>query len=320
MKVSVVALLDGEIRIVQSSMLGSILSNILLVLGCCFLVGGLKYQQQEFNSTVASTMSSLMAVSSASLIIPATLYAAMEGTRENKTGPSEDKEIPSRQTKDNISVLSHGTAIILLVLYVLYLVFQLKTHSDLFDEHPSTRPDDPEGHSSPEGHPSPEDGGEGSEQHVEEVTLNPWAAGIALVVITVIVAICAEFLVGSINTIVETAHISKTFIGLILLPIVGNAAEHVTAVVVAYKNKMDLAIGVAIGSSMQIALLVTPFLVILGWIIGEDMTLHFKTFETVVFFLSVLITNYLISVRLNLPSLILEVISKLFTGRKIKLS
>lgn len=237
-------------------------------------------------------MSSLMAVSSASLIIPATLYAAMEGTRENKTGPSEDKEVPSRQTKDNISVLSHGTAIILLVLYVLYLVFQLKTHSDLFDERPATRPDDEEQHS------SPEDGGEGSDQH-EEVTLNPWAAGIALVVITVIVAICAEFLVGSINTIVETAHISKTFIGLILLPIVGNAAEHVTAVVVAYKNKMDLAIGVAIGSSMQIALLVTPFLVILGWIIGQDMTLHFKTFETVVFFLSVLITNYLISVRVE---------------------
>lgn len=288
MKVSVVALLDGEIRIVQSSMLGSILSNILLVLGCCFLVGGLRYNQQEFNSTVASTMSSLMAVSSASLIIPATLYAAMEGSRKNKPGSLEDSEIPSRQTKDNISVLSHGTAVILLVLYVLYLVFQLKTHSYLFDENPSTRPEDEE-------HSSPENGGEGLEQH-EEVTLNPWAAGTALVVITVIVAICAEFLVGSINTIVETAHISKTFIGLILLPIVGNAAEHVTAVVVAYKNKMNLAIGVAIGSSMQIALLVTPFLVILGWIIGEDMTLHFKTFETVVFFLSVLITNYLISV------------------------
>lgn len=273
-------------------MLGSILSNILLVLGCCFLVGGLKYKQQEFNSTVASTMSSLMAVSSASLIIPATLYAAMEGTYQNKTGIFEDRQKPSRQTKANISVLSHGTAIILLVLYVLYLIFQLKTHSSLFDERPPTHPEDEEEHS------TPEDGGGGIEQHKEEeVTLNPWAAGTALVVITIIVAICAEYLVGSINTIVETAHISKTFIGLILLPIVGNAAEHVTAVVVAYKNKMDLAIGVAIGSSMQIALLVTPFLVILGWIIGEDMTLHFKTFETVVFFLSVLITNYLISVR-----------------------
>lgn len=295
MKVSVVALLDGEIRIVQSSMLGSILSNILLVLGCCFLVGGLKYKEQKFNSTVASTMSSLMAVASASLIIPATLYAAMESIRKDQTGPSEDSEKPSRQIQDNISVLSHGTAIILLILYVLYLVFQLHSHSFLFDERPSKRPEDGEEHS------YPENGGEGleqhEEQHEEEVTLNPWAAGTALVVITIIVAICAEFLVGSINTIVETAHISKTFIGLILLPIVGNAAEHVTAVVVAYKDKMDLAIGVAIGSSMQIALLVTPFLVILGWIIGKDMTLHFKSFETVVFFLSVLITNYLISVR-----------------------
>ena len=228
----------------------------------------------------------------------------MEGSRESRTGSLGDSEIPSRQTKNNISVLSHGTAIILLVLYVLYLVFQLKTHSFLFDERPPKRPDDEEEHSSPEA-------GERPEQREEEVTLSPWAAGTALVVITVIVAICAEFLVGSINTIVETAHISKTFIGLILLPIVGNAAEHVTAVVVAYKDKMDLAIGVAIGSSMQIALLVTPFLVILGWIIGQDMTLHFKSFETVVFFLSVLITNYLISVRaLKLPSLFVRVISK----------
>lgn len=309
-------------------MLGSILSNILLVLGCCFLVGGLKYDEQRFNSTMASTMSSLMAVSSASLIIPATLYAAMESSPKDKTGSYKDLKKPSRQTKDNILVLSHGTAIILLVLYVLYLNFQLRTHSFLFD--PPRRPEDEEGHSSPEDggerleqhdveeehstledrregleqhgeeeeHSSPEDRRGGLEQHgKEEVTLSPWAAATALVVITIVVAICAEYLVGSINSIVETAHISKTFIGLILLPIVGNAAEHVTAVVVAYKNKMDLAIGVAIGSSMQIALLVTPFLVILGWIIGQDMTLHFKSFETVVFFLSVLITNYLISVR-----------------------
>ena len=82
---------------------------------------------------------------------------------------------------------------------------------------------------------------------------------------------------------------------------VGNAAEHVTAVVVALKDKMDLAIGVAIGSSMQIALLVTPFLVILGWIIGQPMTLHFETFETVVFFLSVLITSYVIAVSFPPP-------------------
>ena len=244
-------------------MLGSILSNILLVLGCCFLAGGLGHHEQTFNETVASTMSSLMAVSSASLIIPATLYAAMKGSAD------------SDEKLGNILVLSHGTAIILLIIYVLYLIFQLRTHTDLFDEEQTVQD-------------------EGDNKQQEPEILTPWAAGVALVVITICVAVCAEFLVDSIDSIVATAHISKTFIGLILLPIVGNAAEHVTAVVVATKDKMDLAIGVAIGSSMQIALLVTPFLVILGWIMGKPMTLHFETFETVVFFLSVLITNYLI--------------------------
>ena len=266
------ALKNGEIRIVQSSMLGSILSNILLVLGCCFLAGGIRYPQQRFNETVASTMSSLMAVSSASLIIPATLYAAMRGS-----AASDEKE-------DNVLILSHGTAIILLIIYMLYLVFQLKTHTQLFDEE------------------EPADG-EGDQKQQEPEILGPWAAAVALIAVTICVAVCAEYLVDSIDSIVATAHISKTFIGLILLPIVGNAAEHVTAVVVALKDKMDLAIGVAIGSSMQIALLVTPFLVILGWIIGQPMTLHFETFETVVFFLSVLITNYLIQVRSDTPSL-----------------
>lgn len=109
------------------------------------------------------------------------------------------------------------------------------------------------------------------------------------------VAICAEFLVDSIAGLTETAHISKTFVGLILLPIVGNAAEHVTAIVVAVKDKMDLALGVAMGSSLQIALFVTPLMVILGWIMNQPMTLHFETFETVVFFLSVLVVTYVLA-------------------------
>ena len=247
-------------------MLGSILSNILLVLGCCFFAGGLKYPEQKFNDVVASTMSSLMVVSAASLIIPATLNIVMKGSDADQD--------------QNILILSHGTAVILLLLYVLYLFFQLRTHATLFDAE-----------------------GEGEEDGEQEEgrVLPPAAAGVALVLVTVLVAICAEFLVDSIDSIVQTAHISKTFIGLILLPIVGNAAEHVTAVVVAMKDKMDLAIGVAIGSSMQIALLVTPFLVILGWIMGEKMTLHFETFETVVFFLSVLITSYVIAVSFPSP-------------------
>jgi Ca2+:H+ antiporter len=212
-------------------------------------------------------MSSLMAVACASLIIPATLYAALRSSKA--------------ETDQHILMLSHGTAVILLVLYILYLYFQLYSHTHLFDVK-AQQTDVESGQA------------EDEEEQKEGQVLTPIAAGVALVIVTILVAVCAEYLVDSIDSIVETAHISKTFIGLVLLPIVGNAAEHVTAVIVAYKGKMDLAINVAIGSSMQIALFVTPFLVILGWIVDKPMTLHFQGFETVVFFLSVLVVNYLI--------------------------
>ena len=110
----------------------------------------------------------------------------------------------------------------------------------------------------------------------------------SLIVSTVLVAICAEFLVDSIDGMVQGSGMSETFVGLILLPIVGNAAEHVTAVTVAIKDKMDLAIGVAVGSSMQIALLLTPLMVLIGWIIGAEMTLYFNTFETAILFITIL--------------------------------
>ncbi|KAH8635897.1 vacuolar calcium ion transporter /H(+) exchanger [Alternaria alternata] len=235
----------------------------LIVLGCCFLAAGLTQHESRFNETVASTMSSLMAVASASLIVPATLYAVMHG----------DNKKDNLETDKNILVLSHGTAIILLILYILYLYFQLYSHHSLFADVENQ---------------------EGGDNEEEAQILSPVAAGVALVIVTVLVAVCAEFLVDSIDSIVESAHISKTFVGLVLIPIVGNAAEHVTAVIVAYKGKMDLAINVAIGSSLQIALFVTPFLVILGWIMGQPMTLHFQGFETMIFFISVLIVNYLI--------------------------
>lgn len=253
--VSIVALQKKQIRVVQASMLGSILSNMLLVLGCCFFFGGLRYKEQTFNSTVASTMSSLMAVATASLIIPAALYSTM-------SKPNTNFEL--------VLQLSRGTSVVLLILYVLYLFFQLKTHTELFEDQ------------------------SGQEEEEEEAQLSVYSAGAVLVFVTVLVSYCADYLVGSIDEIVKSTPLSKTFIGLILIPIVGNAAEHVTAVVVAAKNKMDLAIGVAIGSSMQIALFVTPFLVLLGWAMDREMSLYFQTFETIVFFISVLVTNYLI--------------------------
>ncbi|TRX93846.1 hypothetical protein FHL15_005228 [Xylaria flabelliformis] len=136
------------------------------------------------------------------------------------------------------------------------------------------------------------DTGEPAEAHEDD--LSRPAAIIMLLITTALVATCAEFLVDSIQDVVASSSIKEIFIGLIILPIVGNAAEHVTAVTVAMKNKMDLAIGVAIGSSIQIALFVTPLVVILGWIIDQPMTLYFTLFETVSLFVSAFIINFLI--------------------------
>lgn len=170
-----------------------------------FFFGGIKYREQTFNSTVASTMSSLMAVATSSLIIPAALYATLQDS-----GLGKDK------MKLTLS-LSRGTAIVMLILYILYLFFQLYTHASYFED---------QGDSASE-----------SEEHKHE-PLSVFTSAILLVVVTLAVAGCAEYLVDSIDTIVETSNISKTFIGLILIPIVGNAAEHATAVVVAMKDKV----------------------------------------------------------------------------------
>lgn len=207
-------------------------------------------------------MSSLLTIASASLIIPAALSATLG---------SNSKEV---------LYLSHGTAIILLLVYILYLYFQLKSHSHFFEDAQEAEED------------AEAQGGDIPEE--EEHLLSPVGATVVLIIVTVLVAVCADYLVGSIDSIVQKTGMSKTFIGLVLIPIVGNAAEHVTAVVVSWKNKMDLAIGVAIGSSLQIALFVTPFLVILGWFMDVPMTLDFHAFETITFFISGLVVTFLI--------------------------
>ncbi|KAF2167097.1 hypothetical protein M409DRAFT_66166 [Zasmidium cellare ATCC 36951] len=272
--VSIIALNKGEYRLVQASILGSVLVNILLVLGCCFISGGIRRRESRYDPTVAGIMSALLTLASSALIVPAILYSTL---RDSADGDTID-----------VLAVSRGTAIILIVLYFLYLVFQLRTHSNLF------RDDGPE----PEG-----DGDENidpvhaqSKHHNEEIetTLGPKGALACLVVTTLCVGVCAEFLVDSINEIVETTSMSKTFIGLILLPIVSNAAEHVTAVIVSWKGKMNLALLVDLGSGLQIALFVTPLLVLFAWAMEKPLSLHFQLFETVVFFLSVLVTNFLI--------------------------
>ncbi len=144
------------------------------------------------------------------------------------------------------------------------------------------------------------------DSHEAKKHLSRTSAIVLLVVSTGLVALCADFVVESINYIVDNTSVSEAFIGLIILPIIGNAAEHVTAVAVAGKNKMDLAIGVAVGSSIQIALFVTPVIVLLGWALQKDMSLYFSLFETVSLFVSAFIVSHYSSVsKGSLPSLTL---------------
>ncbi|KAL3467397.1 sodium/calcium transporter [Aspergillus heterothallicus] len=292
--VAIIALVHDETLIVKTSLVGSMLSNLLLVLGMCFFFGGLNRLEQHFNPVVAQTAASLLALSVGCLIIPTAF----------------DTWSDADTTK--IAQLSRGTSIMMLVVYGCYLFFQLKSHTEIYNA-PSQKSEKrrqkiSEGDASRGiaqiGHMSAAMAGShqvslhnsDEEDEPEEPQLSVFVALLTLCISTAFVGICAEFMVDSIDALTEEGGISKTFVGLILLPIVGNAAEHATAVTVAIKDKMDLAIGVAVGSSMQIALLVLPFVVVLGWIMGkDDMTLDFDSFQVILLFVSVLLVNYLIA-------------------------
>jgi Ca2+:H+ antiporter len=238
---------ETMIQIVQASLIGSILGNLLLVMGLSFVWGGIHYSKQKFSSEASQVNGSLLLLALVSMVIPEMYSSSTSGTA--------------------ILDLSHYTALLLLLVYFMQLLFQLKTHSEIY----------------------------AAEAHHDEVSEMSYRDSIVLLVgSTIFVAFMAEILVGSISHAAEEYHIPTLFIGVILLPFFGNAAEHFTAVIVAGKDKMDLSVGIAIGSSIQIALFVTPLVVLMGWVLGVPMTLQFGSFETLVTFLAVLIANFII--------------------------
>jgi Ca2+:H+ antiporter len=246
--VAIQALLAGEIRVVQASMIGSIFSNLLLVLGCCFFFGGLKHREQQFQSTNATANMGLLALSCVALVLP-TPFAQYYDVND-----------------EIVLDISRAVAICLMFMYIQLLIFQLKTHADLFDD------DDEEG-----------------------TDMSFLTAILGLVTTTLIICKLSDYLVESIDGFCLGSGLSRTFTGLIILPIVGNAVEHATAVSVAMKNKMELAMGVCVGSCTQISLFVTPLTVLVGWAAGRPMSLNFPPFEIVLFILSVVIVSILVS-------------------------
>lgn len=248
--IALVALNAGLIEVVKASITGSIIGNVLLVLGLSIFLGGLRFKEQTFQPVVARLNASLMTLAVLALLLPAAVRA---------TTP--------QLTPTAIPYLSIATAVILIVIYVLSLLFSLKTHSYLYDLV------------------------EGEEdEHAREKVNLPLAIGVLLGA-TVLIALESEFLVGALEATTKTLGLTQLFVGVILVPLVGNAAEHTTAVTVAMKNKMDLAITIAIGSSLQIALFVAPVLVLIGWAIGKPMDLDFNLFEVVAVGVAVAIAN-----------------------------
>lgn len=262
MIISIYALKNGMIRVVQQSLLGSILSNMLLVLGCAFFTGGIIHYEkvQEFNKSAAVVNSGLLLMAVMGILFPAVLHFTHT---EVHFGKSE-------------LALSRFSSCIMLVAYASYLFFQLRSHRSLYN------PIDEEGGN----------GGDSDEEEIPEIT--HWEAIGWLSVLTVWVSILSGYLVDAIQGASDSFNMPVAFISVILLPIVGNAAEHASAIMFAMKDKLDITLGVAIGSSTQISMFVIPFCVVVGWIMGVQMDLNFQLFETATLFITVLVVAFML--------------------------
>ena len=252
------ALNEGLQEVVKASLIGSILGNILLVMGAAMLIGGAKRERQYFDRTAANVTSLMLLLAVVALIMPA-LFELVQGTGL----PRPDAEAVNYDS--DVEKLSVGVAIVLLLTYVAGLVFSLRTHKDLFNpEH-------------------------GEEDHVGE----HWSVRtsvLALLGAGIAVGVMSEILVGSISEASESIGLSPFFVGVIVVAIVGNAAEHWVAIYFASRDKMDLAVNIAIGSSAQIALFAAPALVLLSLVVGDfPMALVFNGFELGAVVLAVLI-------------------------------
>jgi Ca2+:H+ antiporter len=244
--IALIALSKGLTSVVKASLTGSIIGNMLLVLGASAVAGGVRYSSQKFNKTAARVSSTSLGLAGIALIIPTVFHVTANMH-------------PGGWSRDTEQHLSLAIAIVLLVTYLLSLLFSLVTHKSLFLGEPG------EGSNAPTAAPG-----------------QPIGSAIAMLgIATVLVAFLSEFLVGSIDAARRSLGLTETFVGVVVVAIVGNAAEHSTAVWAAMKNKMDLSLSIAAGSSMQVALFVTPVLVFASYAFGRPMNLEFSLPEIV---------------------------------------
>jgi Ca2+:H+ antiporter len=258
--IALVALNQGLHEVVKASLTGSIIGNILLVLGFSLLVGGVGRERQRFDRSAAAVGATMLTLAAIALVIPAVFHFVLEGYVQGATLTVERETVLERE-------LSLEIAVVLFATYVLHLLFSLRTHAHLYAGQQHAEP-----HHPPEG--------------------NPTVAVVQLLVATVVIAWMSELLVGAVEEASHTFGLSEVFVGVIVVAVVGNAAEHSTAVLVARKDQMDLSLNIAIGSSIQIALLVAPVLVFASYFLGPGpLDLRFTVFEVLAVGMSVVVVN-----------------------------
>ncbi len=249
--IALVALQKGLIGVVKASITGSIIGNLLLVLGISLVAGGAKHREMKFSRVAAQSSTASLLLAAIGLLIPSVFHFAANTT------PGSWTPVLERQ-------LSVAISVVLLGVYLCTLIFSLLTHKEHFD--------------------SPDEGGGHDESGAG------WSRPKSMTVLllsTVVVAVLSEFLVGSVEAAHEKLGVSEVFVGIIIVAIIGNAAEHSTAVWMAMKNKLDLSLGIAVGSSLQIALFVAPVLVLVSGFLGHPMDLEFSIPETAAVIVSV---------------------------------
>lgn len=260
--IALFALMEGQIEVVKCSLLGSVLSNLLLVLGTSLFCGGVVNlgSDQPYDRTQADVSTGLLILGVLCQSLPLLLRYAVGAGEHSVAAPT------------TVLDLSRACSVVMLLAYVAYLFFQLKTHAQLFE---------------------PQEVDDGCEAEEDEQAVIGFASGFFwLAFNTVLIAILSEYVVGTIEPTSKSWGLSVSFISIILLPIVGNAAEHAGAIIFALKNKLDITLGVALGSATQISMFVVPLSVIVAWIAGIQMDLDFKLIETGSLFVSVIVTAF----------------------------
>lgn len=274
---SISALQLGKLQLIRDTITGSILSNLLLVLGSSFFFGGLRFREQEILPAVSEANADLLSFSVFGLSIPA-LYAV--------------SGVSGSSSRDSIELISLLTSIGLLIIYVMYIYFQLFTHSYLYSERGAENGNgDVEEQMRDTTDMEQAQRVEAVEEENEAIAPLPWAVGLLLLMV-LLVTVCSELLVRSIDSFSERVGLNERFLAMIILPVVGNAVEHMSAIMVAVHGKIDLSIGIACGSSVQIALFAAPALVVISWLGNMDrLTLDFDMFPILCIGFSVFIVN-----------------------------